>query len=277
MNGQQGLVSAESGRLTEQPIDLSWPSTFYKQCVFLALAPIMFPLYFTLPDVKKQVRLLYSQKAISLEFRIGKDLRRSHFWVQVNKKLFNSLIWIKVGWIAFFTYLMVWWASVIGLTLGIPTEVFCWIWFFCPHQMQIVGLTVLAAGTSIPDLITRFCKQIHSGFPSRAVWLSRERVSATWPCLAQLAPICLTFAWDCPSPGFSTLPLPVFAALMLRFRLNQTVSFHSQIPLSFGIILRTALFNWHSFFHANCFGRFRGQFRMIHNVFLFILIFHFRH
>ena len=36
---------------------------------------------------------------------------------------------------------MVWWANTIGETLVIPTE--------------IIGLTILAAGTSIPDLITR--------------------------------------------------------------------------------------------------------------------------
>ena len=47
----------------------------------------------------------------------------------------------SVLWIAFYSYLMVWWANTIGVTLGIPTEV--------------MGLTVLAAGTSIPDLITR--------------------------------------------------------------------------------------------------------------------------
>jgi hypothetical protein len=41
----------------EQPVDMSWPSTFYKRCVYLALAPIMFPLYYTLPDVKKPVSL----------------------------------------------------------------------------------------------------------------------------------------------------------------------------------------------------------------------------
>ncbi|KAL6731163.1 hypothetical protein Aduo_002064 [Ancylostoma duodenale] len=35
---------------------------------------------------------------------------------------------------------MVWWANTIGETLVIPTEV--------------IGLTILAAGTSIPDLIT---------------------------------------------------------------------------------------------------------------------------
>ena len=35
---------------------------------------------------------------------------------------------------------MVWWAKTIGETFGIPTET--------------MGLTILAAGTSIPDLIT---------------------------------------------------------------------------------------------------------------------------
>lgn len=60
---------------------------------------------------------------------------------QERKKWFA---WTFVGsilWIAFYAYLMVWWANVIGTTIGIPNE--------------IMGLTVLAAGTSIPDLITR--------------------------------------------------------------------------------------------------------------------------
>lgn len=43
-------------------------------------------------------------------------------------------------WIVLFSYLMVWWATEVGDTLGIPT--------------QVMGLTFLAAGTSIPDLIT---------------------------------------------------------------------------------------------------------------------------
>lgn len=60
-----------------------------------------------------------------------------------NMKRVSSFVCVfrAVLWIAFFTYLMVWWASIVGLTLGIPAEV--------------VGLTILAAGTSIPDLITR--------------------------------------------------------------------------------------------------------------------------
>ncbi|PVD19811.1 hypothetical protein C0Q70_20302, partial [Pomacea canaliculata] len=46
----------------------------------------------------------------------------------------------SVLWIAGFSYLMVWWANQTGETIGIPDEV--------------MGLTILAAGTSIPDLIT---------------------------------------------------------------------------------------------------------------------------
>uniref|UniRef100_A0A914IA55 Sodium/calcium exchanger membrane region domain-containing protein n=1 Tax=Globodera rostochiensis TaxID=31243 RepID=A0A914IA55_GLORO len=96
----------------EKPVDLSWPRGVYKQFVFLLLAPIMFPLALTLPDVKREDR----KKYVGVTF-IG-----------------------SVAWIAFFTYMMVWWASTIGQTLGLPTEV--------------IGLTILAAGTSIPDLIT---------------------------------------------------------------------------------------------------------------------------
>jgi len=48
---------------------------------------------------------------------------------------FGSIIWI-----AAYSWMMVWMAETIGAVLEIPTE--------------IMGLTVLAAGTSIPDLIT---------------------------------------------------------------------------------------------------------------------------
>ncbi|XP_030207860.1 sodium/potassium/calcium exchanger 2 isoform X2 [Gadus morhua] len=45
-----------------------------------------------------------------------------------------------ICWIAAFSYLMVWWAHQVGETFFITEE--------------IMGLTILAAGTSIPDLIT---------------------------------------------------------------------------------------------------------------------------
>ncbi|KAI6189598.1 hypothetical protein M3Y97_00025700 [Aphelenchoides bicaudatus] len=96
----------------EAPINMSWPSTHYKRCVYILLAPIMFPLYATLPDVKKPNR------------------RRLFLWT------FSG----SICWIACYSYLMVWFANTIGETIALPNE--------------LMGLTILAAGTSIPDLIT---------------------------------------------------------------------------------------------------------------------------
>ncbi|GMT10850.1 hypothetical protein PFISCL1PPCAC_2147, partial [Pristionchus fissidentatus] len=96
----------------ESPLDMSWPESLHKQIVYVILSPITFPLYLTLPDTR------------SVEMR----------------KFFPITFVGSILWIALYSYLMVWWANVIGETLGIPTE--------------IMGLTILAAGTSIPDLIT---------------------------------------------------------------------------------------------------------------------------
>ncbi|CAJ0586428.1 unnamed protein product, partial [Mesorhabditis spiculigera] len=96
----------------DEPLDLSWPEGRMKQLVYVLLAPIIFPLSLTLPDVRKPE----------------------------NRRWFVVTFGGSVLWIAFFSYLMVWWANTIGETLAIPTE--------------IMGLTILAAGTSIPDLIT---------------------------------------------------------------------------------------------------------------------------
>ncbi|KIH68062.1 hypothetical protein ANCDUO_01598 [Ancylostoma duodenale] len=48
---------------------------------------------------------------------------------------------------------MVWWANTIGETLVIPTELI-FRSLSLPVSFQVIGLTILAAGTSIPDLIT---------------------------------------------------------------------------------------------------------------------------
>ncbi|XP_077597839.1 sodium/potassium/calcium exchanger 2 isoform X3 [Stigmatopora nigra] len=56
------------------------------------------------------------------------------------KKFFPITFLGAICWIAAFSYLMVWWAHQVGETIGITEE--------------IMGLTILAAGTSIPDLIT---------------------------------------------------------------------------------------------------------------------------
>jgi len=47
---------------------------------------------------------------------------------------------ISIVWIGVFSYAMVEWAEIVGNTFGIPDE--------------LMGLTVLAAGTSVPDLLS---------------------------------------------------------------------------------------------------------------------------
>lgn len=96
----------------EKPLDMTWPENWHKQIVYLFLSPILFPLWVTLPDVRKEE----------------------------SKKWFIITFCGSIIWIAFFSYIMVWMANTIGETFVIPTE--------------IIGLTILAAGTSIPDLIT---------------------------------------------------------------------------------------------------------------------------
>ena len=47
---------------------------------------------------------------------------------------------MSIFWIGFFSYFMVWWATQFGDNFGIPS--------------QVMGLTILAAGTSVPDLLS---------------------------------------------------------------------------------------------------------------------------
>ncbi|XP_026508216.1 sodium/potassium/calcium exchanger 2 [Terrapene carolina triunguis] len=96
----------------EQPLSLAWPDTLRKQLMYLAVFPIVLPLWITLPDVRKPS----------------------------SRKFFPVTFFGAITWIAVFSYLMVWWAHQVGETIGISEE--------------IMGLTMLAAGTSIPDLIT---------------------------------------------------------------------------------------------------------------------------
>ncbi|NXY42571.1 NCKX2 protein, partial [Ceuthmochares aereus] len=96
----------------DQPLSLAWPDTPRKQLTYLLVLPIVFPLWASLPDVRKPS----------------------------SRKFFPITFFGSISWIAFFSYLMVWWAHQVGETIGISEE--------------IMGLTILAAGTSIPDLIT---------------------------------------------------------------------------------------------------------------------------
>ncbi|XP_011268835.1 sodium/potassium/calcium exchanger Nckx30C isoform X1 [Camponotus floridanus] len=104
----------ESGEEDEPPeaLDMGWPSSPRKRLTYILVAPILFPLWLTLPDTR----------------------------TPRGKKFFPITFIGSIFWIAAYSYLMVWWANVAGDTVAIPPEV--------------MGLTFLAAGTSIPDLIT---------------------------------------------------------------------------------------------------------------------------
>ncbi|XP_062706986.1 sodium/potassium/calcium exchanger Nckx30C isoform X4 [Aedes albopictus] len=114
-NGNIDTTIDSGNELEDEPpeaLSMSWPKTFRKRITYLLVAPIIFPLYLTLPDTR----------------------------TPRGKKFFPITFMGSILWIAAYSYLMVWWANVAGDTAKIPPEV--------------MGLTFLAAGTSIPDLIT---------------------------------------------------------------------------------------------------------------------------
>jgi len=97
----------------EEAGTLSWPDSAGARIKFLFVCPILIPLYFTLPNIQRPQRQKFG-------------------WITLN-------FFITVVWIAIFSYLMVWWAEVTGEVVGIPVDV--------------MGLTFLAAGTSVPDML----------------------------------------------------------------------------------------------------------------------------
>ncbi|KAL5260681.1 hypothetical protein ACHWQZ_G010734 [Mnemiopsis leidyi] len=98
----------------EEPLDLSWPDTCRARLFYIILAPILFPLAFSTPDVRRAK------------------------W----RMFFPVTFVMSILWIAVFSYLMVWWTETLGRTIGLGTK------------PEIIGLTLIAAGTSVPDLIT---------------------------------------------------------------------------------------------------------------------------
>ncbi|XP_012937311.1 sodium/potassium/calcium exchanger 1 [Aplysia californica] len=111
-NSPAAANDAPSLEEEEEPLDMSWPKTARKRITYVLLAPIVVPLWITLPDVRRPER----------------------------RKYFPVTFIGSILWIGGFSYCMVWWANRTGETIGINDEV--------------MGLTILAAGTSIPDLIT---------------------------------------------------------------------------------------------------------------------------
>lgn len=114
--GEKKASEDDDDEEEEEPIDMKFPTgenaNWKKILIYIASFPLMAPMYITLPDTRDKSK----------------------------KKFFIITFVGSILWIAVFSYLMVWWASVAGEAIGIPPPV--------------MGLTFLAAGTSVPDLIT---------------------------------------------------------------------------------------------------------------------------
>ncbi|XP_028286960.1 sodium/potassium/calcium exchanger 1 [Parambassis ranga] len=94
------------------------------------------PLSLEWPDTpRKQATYLFLLPIVFPLWLTVPDVRN-----QKSRRFFVVTFLGSIAWIAVFSYLMVWWAHQVGETIGISEE--------------IMGLTILAAGTSIPDLIT---------------------------------------------------------------------------------------------------------------------------
>ncbi|KAM9422027.1 sodium/potassium/calcium exchanger 1-like isoform 3-T3 [Salvelinus alpinus] len=94
------------------------------------------PLSLEWPDTRrKQATYLFLLPIVFPLWLTVPDVRNP-----ASRKYFAMTFIGSITWIAVFSYLMVWWAHQVGETIGISEE--------------IMGLTILAAGTSIPDLIT---------------------------------------------------------------------------------------------------------------------------
>ncbi|OAD59058.1 Sodium/potassium/calcium exchanger Nckx30C [Eufriesea mexicana] len=152
--------SSFQGEEDEPPeaLDMGWPSSPRKRLTYILVAPVLFPLWLTLPDTRtprgrtRKRRGKLEGGGEEIRFKTDTDplnpIRRERGgcfggWNGVfvaGKKFFAVTFIGSIFWIAAYSYLMVWWANVFGDTVRIPPEV--------------MGLTFLAAGTSIPDLIT---------------------------------------------------------------------------------------------------------------------------
>ncbi|XP_049469554.1 sodium/potassium/calcium exchanger 5 [Panthera uncia] len=93
------------------------------------------PSVFNMPEADLQrIFWVLSLPIITLLFLTTPDCRRK-FW----KNYFMITFFVSALWISAFTYILVWMVTITGETLEIPDTV--------------MGLTLLAAGTSLPDTI----------------------------------------------------------------------------------------------------------------------------
>lgn len=78
-----------------EPLSMAWPKEGRKRLTYVLVAPILVPLWLTLPDTR----------------------------TPRGKRFFVVTFLGSITWIAAYSYLMVWWANVFGETADIPPEV----------------------------------------------------------------------------------------------------------------------------------------------------------
>jgi len=101
---------------------LAWPEEkgWKPKALYIISAPVAYLMFISVPDCKK-----------SGPFILGLTYEGAGCWFA----FFGAILWIGI-----FSWFMVEWAEIVGDTLEIPPEV--------------MGLTFLAAGTSVPDLLS---------------------------------------------------------------------------------------------------------------------------
>merc|ERR1719174_2542141 len=118
----------------EGPMEIIWPqkdSFEHQKCpgccllsariFFVIVFPLKLLFFVTVPDVRREESKL-----------CGCTVHWKECWLPAFA--------FSIGWIVCFSYMMVWWSEIIGKVSDIhPT---------------VIGLTLLAAGTSIPDLVS---------------------------------------------------------------------------------------------------------------------------
>lgn len=90
---------------------MAWPDTTKKRITYLLVAPILFPLWITLPDTR----------------------------TPRGKKYYPVTFIGSIMWIAAYSYLMVWWANIVGFTADISPEVIIFIFIkYCNSKQKYI-------------------------------------------------------------------------------------------------------------------------------------------
>jgi len=147
------------------PLSLSFPSkgSVVAKVLWVVMLPLNAAMFFTIPDVRRGIMSLRcpegKKPGDQITAKVEKPMWARHKVISCTvpegvseNELFNppgAIDWeifypmgfvMAIVWVGIFSYMMVDWATTAGCVFGIPDAV--------------MGLTFLAAGTSVPDLLT---------------------------------------------------------------------------------------------------------------------------